>query len=133
MKRKVAANEQLQQVRANARKQVADVKQQIEQIQQQSLVNMQHFISKLFRESNAANMQQLTDAMNAARQGLDGNTAADSAPVTPPDQTKLSDPGQEALRISQIYVQQAMESAGGVLKQTEEILEGLNKQYTKKP
>lgn len=132
MKRKQAANEQLQQMRANARKQVADVKQQIEQIQQQSLVNMQHFVNNLYKESNAANIQQLTDAMNATRNGLNQNTAGASTAAAP-DPVRVTDPGQEAMSITEKYVQQAIESAGEALKKSEGILGGLYKKGAVKP
>lgn len=123
-----ADSSQVQQIRQTVMKQVAELKQQIQLIQQQSLRTMQDTIDSVFRTNTADNLQQLAKQEQDTLQQMKNPPAAGP---TPPGTTSygsvVPDAASQAVAAASQSVQQAMQSANQSVENAEKALSNIGK------
>lgn len=107
----VSADEQgqVQQIRQNVLIQVAELKKQIQVIQQDTLRALQDSVDTAFKEQTAENLQQISQMQ-------------ETVPDTYPAEEEPFDAGQQAMEIAEKSVVQAMQSAMESVQQAEKSL-----------
>lgn len=118
------AENQLQQVRQAVAKQVAELKQQIQLIQQQSLKTMQDTIDAVFKTQASDNLQQVARQEQDTLQQIKNVPAAAPGSPAASGYTEIPD-GNQAMAIAGQSVEQAMQSAAQSVENAEKALSNL--------
>ncbi|MET0395117.1 MAG: hypothetical protein ABW019_18365 [Chitinophagaceae bacterium] len=118
------SNSQVQQVRQTVAKQVAELKQQISLIQQQSLKTMQETIDSVFRSQVSDNLQQVAKQEQDSLQQM----RTPVAPASQPASAYSEIPGgNQAMASASKSVDQAMQAAAQSIENAEKALSNLGK------
>lgn len=122
--RPAVAENQLQQIRQVVAKQVAELKQQIQLIQQQSLKTMQDTIDTVFKAQASENLQQVASQEQAALQQMKAPPATTQNAQPAPAYAVIPD-GSQAMAAANQGVEQAMQSAMQSVENAEKALGSL--------